>query len=169
MVPERNLFDHIETRGNILGNLQPYPILVEFTKNPDEDSDTPIAQHLIGFLKVLTRVKLRYLGRIAMVLYPPLPTDVTEGNTRLYQLELERYAETCKLANFLGEVVGVAVHCLDLFKTEVPNHPGWYQRKVHWSREALFGQNGRPTKEWYNRQFANLDLFLIALKNSKMV
>ena len=110
MVPERNLFDHIETRGNILGNLQPYPILVEFTKNPDEDSDTPIAQHLIGFLKVLTRVKLRYLGRIAMVLYPPLPTDVTEGNTRLYQLELERYAETCKLANFLGEMVGVAVH-----------------------------------------------------------
>ena len=102
-----------------------------------------------------------------MVLYPPLPESLLEGNTRMYQGELKKYEETCKMAHFLGEMVGVMIHCFDLFEIEDSGSRGWYRRKMGWAREALFGQTKKPTKEWLNRQLSGVKLLLKALSDSK--
>ena len=66
----------LQKRGEMLGSQNYFPLIVEFTKSSDEDDPTtPLAQHLIGFLKVLARLRLRYNGPIAMVMYPPIPRD----------------------------------------------------------------------------------------------
>ena len=85
----------------------------------------------------------------------------------MYQGELKKYEETCKMAHFLGEMVGVMIHCFDLFEIEDSGSRGWYRRKMGWAREALFGQTKKPTKEWLNRQLSGVKLLLKALSDSK--
>ena len=167
VVPERCLFSLLDSRGVVLGANHCYPLIVEFVKNPDEDPSLPLSQHLIGFLKVLVKLKNRYHGSIAMVLYPPLPESLPEGNTRMYQEELRKYEETCKMARFLGEIVGVVVFCFDLFEVESQDSRGWYRRKMGWAREALFGKTRKPTKEWFNRQLHGIEFLLGVLSAAR--
>ena len=140
VTPDGCLFSLLDSWGVVLGANHCHPLIVEFVKNPDEDPSLPLLQHLIGFLKVLVRLKTRYNGSIIMVLYPPLPESLLEGNTRMYQGVLKNYEETCKMAHFLGEMVGVMIHCFDLFEIEDQGSRGWYRRKMGWARELYLGK-----------------------------
>ena len=52
---------------------------------------------------------------------------------------------------FLGDVVGMVVHCFSLFETNVPDNKGWYYRKKSWHKEALYGKTAKNTKEFFGK------------------
>ena len=160
------LYQQLEKRGEVLGCKNHYPLIVEFTKSYlDDDPTTPLSHHLIGFLKVLSRLRLRYNGPIAMVLYPPLPR--LWEDTESYALELEEYERDSQLAMFLGEVVGMVVYCFSLFETNVPDNKGWYYRKKSWHKECLYGRSSKITKEFLVRQKEELDLLVRSLLSAR--
>ena len=165
-IPGTSLYRQLEKRGKILGCKNHFPLIVEFTRSYlDTDHTTPLSHHLIGFLKVLSQFKLRYNGPIAMVLYPPLPRSWEDTET--YALELEEYEGESQLAMFLGDVMGMVVHCFSLFEKTVPNNRGWYYRKKSWHREALFGKTARHTKEFLVRQKEEMDLLIRSLLSAR--
>ena len=164
---DHTLYRQLQKRGEMLGSQNYFPLIVEFTKSSDEDDPTtPLAQHLIGFLKVLARLRLRYNGPIAMVMYPPIPRDWED--TESYEFILQQHEQNCKIAVFLGELTGILVHCFALFETQVPNNKGWYYRKKSWNKEALIGQTGKFTKEFFTRQKEELTLLLRSLCNARI-
>ena len=77
------------------------------------------------------------------------------------------FAPTCKMAHFLGEMVGVVGFGFDLFEVESQESRGWYRRKMGWAREALFGQTKKPTKEWFNRQLHGIEFLLGVLSAAR--
>ena len=100
-----------------------------------------------------------------MVLYPPLPRSWED--TESYALELEEYEKDSQLAMFLGDVVGMVVHCFSLFETNVPDNKGWYYRKKSWHKECLYGQSSKITKEFLVRQKEEFDLLVRSLLSAR--
>ena len=80
---------------------------------------------------------------------------------------LQQHEQNCKIAVFLGELTGIVVHCFVLFETQVPNNKGGYYRKKSWNKEALIGQTGKFTKEFFTRQKEELTLLLRSLCNAR--
>ena len=100
-----------------------------------------------------------------MVMYPPIPRDWQD--TESYEFMLQQHEQNCKIAVFLGELTGIVVHCFVLFETQVPNNKGGYYQKKSWNKEALIGQTGKFTKEFFTRQKEELTLLLRSLCNAR--
>ena len=142
------------------------PIIVEFSRNPDVAG--PISQHLIGFLRMLTKLRPAHTSTVVMAMLPPLPTGATIGDNVQYTVTLRQFEKDCKMAKMLGEALGILVHKFDMFETEVHRTRYWYRRKTVWSSEPLFGSTGRPTREWFDRQTDNFEQLLEALRRAEL-
>ena len=163
------------TQGDLLAELRnrctfngmpSVPLLVEFSKNPDVTG--PISQHLIGFLRMLTKLRPVHSNTVVMVMVPPLPTGQSVGDNAQYTMTLKQFEKDCKMAKMLGQAVGILVHKFDLFEMETKQARYWYRRKSCWSREPMFGSTGMPTREWFDRQTDNFEQLLEVLRRAEL-
>ena len=173
--PEFNLERELDKRAAMMWTHgKNRPLLIEFIPSATEGTQfQPISHHLVGFMMVLKRVRIRWAkGSIGMTLTPPMPIPDKEIGT--YDERLQAHLDLVKLAQFLGFALGVPVVPLPVVEERyVPtdmcqrhSQDMWYRKKPHWNKVPVFDVQGRPTTEYHRRVKYELDEALKVLSKA---